>query len=77
LLIAEVRRTDSTLPGVHYWNRLPDGTELDLTREQFACHEVVQQPRTLSRPPGLPRRAAEQYLTLRRRVFLALDLPES
>lgn len=21
--------------GSHYWNRLPDGTELDLTREQF------------------------------------------
>lgn len=22
--------------GSHYWNRLPDGTEIDLTRDQFA-----------------------------------------
>ena len=29
LLRAEVNGTS------HYWNRLPDGTELDLTREQF------------------------------------------
>jgi hypothetical protein len=25
-----------TSKGSHYWNRLPDGTEVDLTREQFA-----------------------------------------
>lgn len=25
----------STANGSHYWNRLPDGTEIDLTREQF------------------------------------------
>jgi hypothetical protein len=22
----------------HWWNRLPDGSEVDLTREQFAPH---------------------------------------
>jgi hypothetical protein len=47
LLIAEVLRTDGSRQGVHYWNLLPDGTEIDLTREQFASNEVVQEPLTL------------------------------
>jgi len=77
LLVAEVLRTDGTRQGVHWWNRLPDGTEIDLTREQFASHEVIQQPRVLQRPSELPRRAAEQYLTLKRRVLDALGLTEA
>ncbi|WP_456955912.1 YunG family protein [Geodermatophilus sp. SYSU D00867] len=36
LLLAEVRRTDGSRQGVHWWNRLPGGREVDLTREQFA-----------------------------------------
>jgi len=51
LLIAEVVRSDGSRQGVHYWN-LPGGTELDLTREQFAGNEVIRQPRILRRPPG-------------------------
>jgi hypothetical protein len=35
LLIAEVIRGGGSRQGVHYWNLLPDGTELDLTRDQF------------------------------------------
>ena len=77
LLIAEVRRTDGSRQGVHYWNLLPDGTELDLTREQFSADEVIQQPQILDRPAGPPRRCAEQYLTLRRRVLTALGLDET
>jgi hypothetical protein len=61
---------------VHYWNLLPDGTELDLTRDQFTHDEVVQQPRILQRPAELPNRCAEQYLMLRRRVFDALGIAE-
>jgi hypothetical protein len=76
LLIAEVIRTDGSRQGVHYWNLLPDGTELDLTREQFADHEVIQQPRRLRRPAGLPNRCAEQYLTMRHRVFDALGIAQ-
>jgi hypothetical protein len=72
LLIAEVVRSNGSRQGVHYWNLLPDGTELDLTREQFANDEVIQQPRILRRPAGLPNRCAEQYLTMRHRVFDAL-----
>lgn len=77
LLVAEVLRTDGTRQGVHYWNRLPDGTEIDLTREQLVSHEVIQEPRTLTRPPGLPRRAAGQYVTMRQRVCRALGLAEA
>jgi len=51
LLIAEVIRSDGSRQGVHYWNVLPDGTELDLTRDQFARNEVIQPPRILHRPP--------------------------
>jgi hypothetical protein len=76
LLIAEVIRCDGSRQGVHYWNLLPDGTELDLTRDQFAADEVIQQPRILQRPAGLPNRCAEEYLTLRRRVFDALGIAE-
>jgi hypothetical protein len=76
LLIAEVIRGDGSRQGVHYWNLLPDGTELDLTREQFAPDEVVQQPRILQRPAGLPKRCVEQYLAMRHRVFDALGIAE-
>jgi hypothetical protein len=72
LLIAEVTRGDGSRQGVHYWNRLPDGTDVDLTREQFADDEVVGEPRVLTRPAGLPKRCAEQYLRLRQRVLDAL-----
>jgi hypothetical protein len=76
LLLAEVLRTDGSRQGVHWWNRLPDGTEIDLTREQFASHEVIQlPPRIVPRPSGPPKRAAEQYLTLKRRVLSALGCP--
>jgi hypothetical protein len=77
LLIAEVLRTDGSRQGVHYWNLLPDGTEIDLTREQFASNEVIQQPRIVRRPAGLPKRGAAQYLTMKHRVLSALGTPET
>jgi hypothetical protein len=77
LLVAEVLRHDQSRQGNHYWNRLPDGREIDLTRQQFTEDEVVQPPRRVSRPTGPPRRCAEQYDLLRERVFevLGLGLP--
>jgi hypothetical protein len=74
LLLAEVVRSDGSRQGVHYWNLLPGGTELDLTRGQFADDEVIRRPRILRRPAGLPNRCAEQYLTMRHRVFDALGI---
>jgi hypothetical protein len=75
LLIAEVLRTDGSHQGVHYWNLLPDGTEIDLTREQFASNEVVQQPRIVQRPAAVPKRGAQQYLTMKHRVLTTLGIP--
>jgi hypothetical protein len=77
LLVAEVIRSDGSRQGVHYWNLLPDGTEVDLTREQFSDDELIQQPRILRRPAGLPERCAEQYLRMRHRVLNALGVPEN
>jgi hypothetical protein len=77
LLIAEVLRTDGSRQGVHYWNLLPDGTELDLTSEQFASDEVVQAPRIVRRPAVLPTRGARQYLTLKGRVQIALGISDA
>ena len=77
LLVAEVLHADGSRQGVHWWNRLPDGTEIDLTREQFTSHEVIQQPRAMPRPSEPPKRAAEQYLTLKNRVFDALGVTDA
>jgi hypothetical protein len=72
-----VLRADGSRQGAHYWNRLPDGTEIDLTREQFGRDELVQEPRTVRRPPGLPNRGAQQYLTMRHRVLTTLGILEA
>jgi hypothetical protein len=72
LLLAEVLLPGGSRQGVHWWNRLPDGREVDLTREQFAPHEVVQQPRVVARPPGPPTRGLQQYLRLRAAVAASL-----
>lgn len=68
LLLAEVTYEGGGSQGFHYWNRLRDGIEVDLTRAQFAPHELVGEPRVVERPPGPPRRCREQYERLRERV---------
>ena len=73
LLVAEVQYVDGTHHGNHYWNRF-GGIEVDLTREQFDDSVVIRTPSMVTRPPGPPRRCAEQYSLLRHRVFAALGL---
>ncbi len=69
LLMAEVHEADGSRQGVHYWNRLPDGRELDLTREQFRQGEVVGPARVVERPPDVTRgRLAGHYHLLAHRV---------
>jgi hypothetical protein len=69
LLVAEVENADGSRQGIHYWNRLPSGTEIDLTREQFAPSETVQAPHVVPRPPDVRgARLEHQYRTLARRV---------
>ncbi len=77
LLVADVLYDSGALQGVHYWNRLPNGTEVDLTREQFAPHELVQNPITIHRERRLPGRLAEQYERLRSAVLADLGIQDS
>jgi hypothetical protein len=67
LMVGEVD-LDGTRQGHHWWNALPSGMHLDVTREQFRRGQRVTGARRVVRPPGpLPRRWAE-YLLLRERV---------
>ncbi|MEU9378779.1 alpha/beta hydrolase [Streptomyces sp. NPDC048255] len=60
---------DGRQEGYHWWNLLPGGIRIDLTREQFRRGETVTPGRVVKRPPGrLPRRW-EEYQLLRRRVI--------
>jgi ADP-ribose pyrophosphatase YjhB (NUDIX family) len=69
LLLAEVHEADGSRQGVHYWNRLSDGREVDLTREQFRRGEVVGEPEAIERPADVTRgRLAGQYHLLAARV---------
>jgi hypothetical protein len=58
----------------HMWNRLPNGFELDLTREQFKCGETIGEPVARTRTaeiasPDHPRyRRYEMYLVFAERV---------
>jgi hypothetical protein len=72
LIIAEVH-VDGDQVGHHYWNRLPDGSEVDLTGDQFRPGEKVVGGTVIARPPDAPRYHREQYELLRRRILNALD----
>jgi len=54
--------------GFHWWNRLPGGVEVDLTREQFRNGQRVVPVRFVERPTGRLRRRWHEYLALRERV---------
>jgi hypothetical protein len=65
LLLADVLYPDGSRQGVHYWNRLPGGLEIDLTRAQFVAGEIIQPSRVAARPPDVSGgRLAEQCRTL-------------
>lgn len=72
LIFAEVLWPDGSRQGFHYWNLLPDGSEIDLTVDQFTDHESVQPGCPVARPPGPPGRCQEQYAVLRERVLAKL-----
>ena len=72
LLLAEVHHSNGERQGCHYWNRLPGGAEVDLTREQFTDGEVIGPPAVVTRPPGPPKRRREQYELFRARVLGSL-----
>lgn len=55
----------------HWWNQLPDGQEVDLTREQFADHESVTAGTAVERPRCVTR-MDQEYGLLRSRVAALL-----
>ena len=71
LIIVEVHVEGAQI-GHHYWNRLPDGSEVDLTADQFRPDEEVIGGKVIARPPDAPRYHREQYELLRGRVLEAL-----
>jgi hypothetical protein len=71
LMLGEVH-VGPAMVGNHYWNRLPDGTEVDLTADQFHPDESVTAGRVQHRPPDAPHRCRDQYELLRARVLTAL-----
>lgn len=58
--------------GHHYWNRLPEGREADLTADQFHLGEQLTGGVVQHRPPGPPNRCRAQYELLSERVAAAL-----
>ncbi len=64
LMLGEVYENGSRR-GCHYWNRLPDGTEVDLTRDQFGPAETLTAGTPVARPSSRPRRCRGQYELLR------------
>lgn len=73
VLLSEVLHPDGSRQGWHYANRLPDGTVVDLTAEQFSATEVLQEPVVVERPAGPPGRCAAQYSLLGARVQAHLE----
>jgi hypothetical protein len=71
LIIAQVH-VDGSQIGHHYWNRLPDGSEIDLTADQFRPDEEIVGAQVIVRPPDAPRYHREQYELLRGRVLESL-----
>jgi hypothetical protein len=57
----------------HYWNRLPAGEEIDLTREQFGAGVVVSEGETRSREYILSfPETLQRYTVLRHEVMSRL-----
>jgi 8-oxo-dGTP pyrophosphatase MutT (NUDIX family) len=71
LVMGEVH-VDGVKVGHHWWNRLLDGTTVDLTADQFHPGETVLGGQIRHRPPEAPRRCRGQYELLRYRVLGAL-----
>jgi hypothetical protein len=55
----------------HWWNRLPDGEQVDITLEQFGPHEHVVGGLEVARPTGRTR-LDSQYALLSSRVAARL-----
>ena len=73
-LLRGVVRVDGVQTDFHWWNRLGEGVEIDLTREQFAPEEIVSAGEVIPRPPHFTR-LRDEYELLRSRVLARLTRP--
>jgi hypothetical protein len=75
LILGEVH-IDGAHVDYHWWNRF-GLLDVDLTREQFAPHEVVVGREVRKRPPNNElRRCVDEYLLLRRLVLARLGITD-
>jgi len=59
----------------HYWNKLPSGKELDLTRDQFPKKIKFVEPKIVSRKKTLSsKRTQRGYKLLKKRVEKLLNV---
>lgn len=64
---------DGARVGYHWWNRLPDGCDVDLTRDQFLPEERLTPGEVRVRDFDEPRRGLQEYRLLAGRVRAHLD----
>ncbi|MCO5972339.1 YunG family protein [Actinoallomurus soli] len=72
LVLGTVHSATGEPQGHHWWNRLANGVELDLTRDQFRDGQVITEIRVVERPRPQPRRRSHEYELLRDRVAARL-----
>lgn len=61
--------------GLHWWNRLDSGLDLDLTRSQFQAGQRIVDAKPVKRPTDRQPRRYQEYLLLRKRVEACLGQP--
>jgi hypothetical protein len=67
-MVGEVHAAEGQRQGYHWWNRLPSGIDIDLTRDQFQRGQTIAGARVVQRLAPLPRRRADEYVLLRARL---------
>ncbi|GAA2534597.1 hypothetical protein GCM10010201_36600 [Pilimelia columellifera subsp. columellifera] len=72
LMVGEVH-ANGQQHGFHWWNRLPSGVEIDLTRERFRRGQTISAIRSVRRPTGPTKRRHAEYLLLRERVSARME----
>lgn len=71
-----ILRTNASTAGAHYFNRLPGGNYIDLTRDQFPQGTIFEESREFPRwsmlhsPTAITLDIIGQYALLKRRVGL-------
>jgi hypothetical protein len=71
LMIADVEY-EGRVEGVHYWNVMPGGVELDLTGDQFTAGEALINERRVTTGRNPSSAGEHPFQVLRRRVVAAL-----